>query len=198
MGYVEKSKEVYEEAFNTYGDNTKSCLWDKPMIMRYRELVKVATLDGASILEIGCGIGGFYEYLVSDCGIKNITYTGIDLVGGMIELAKEKYPDAHFETRDIFQQPLQKTYDYVFLCGVFFVGADGSKEFMKRMLKEAFALCNKALAFNFISSYVNFKDEGTAYYDPTDVFKYCIENLSWNVNMHHHYEKCDVSAFVYR
>ena len=191
MNCIEKNKKIYEEAFQTYGDDTRSCLWDRPMIMRYQELVNVATLDGTTVLDIGCGIGGFYEYMVKDCGIKNLSYKGIDLVEGMIKLASQKYPEASFQTRNIFENPLVELYDYVFLCGVFNIAVADSEEFMKKMLKEAFSYCQKGLAFNFISSYVNFQNE-------EDIFTFCIENLSRKVKIFHHYEKCDVSVFVYK
>ena len=87
MDYVKETKEIFEKAFAQYGDDTRSCLWERPMIMRYEELKKIIpeSLEGKSILEIGCGLGGLYEYLVKDCKIQNIQYTGIDIVDGMIE-----------------------------------------------------------------------------------------------------------------
>ncbi len=198
MNCIEKNRKIYEEAFQTYGDDTRSCLWDKPMIMRYQELVKIAPLEGTTVLDIGCGIGGFYEYMVKDCDIKNLSYKGVDLIEGMVKLASQKYPEASFETRNIFENPLVGLYDYVFLCGVFNIAVADSEEFMKRMLKEAFSYCKKGLAFNFISSYVNFQNEETAYYNPQDIFTFCIENLSRKIKIFHHYEKCDVSVFVYK
>lgn len=94
------------------------------------------------------------------------------------------------------QVPLQERYDYAFICGVFNLGM--TTEFMKQMLSEVFAHCEKGMAFNFISSYVNFRNDDMSYHNPQEIFDYCIENLSWKVDMHHHYEKCDVSVFVYR
>lgn len=198
MNSVEKSKEIYQKAFDKYGDDTKSCLWDKPMIMRYEKLCQVAPLENRSVLDLGCGLGGLYDFVVNNLKVNNIKYKGIDLIDGMIQTASGKYPDAHFETRDIFQNPIQEKYDYVFMCGVFNVKIGDDIEFMKKMLKSAYDCCNKGIAFNFISSKVNFTTEGTQYHDPIEVMKFCIENLSWKVSMDHHYEKCDVSVFVYR
>lgn len=139
-----------------------------------------------------------YEYFRDDCGIKNIRYKGIDLVEGMIETAQKKYPEAEFEVRDIIKNPLDKAqqYDYVFLCGVFNQGME--TDFMKVMLQECFSYCKKGLAFNFISSYVNFYSEERTYHKPQEIFEFCVENLSRKIDMHHHYAKCDVSMFVYR
>lgn len=198
MDSVERSKEIYTKAFQQYGDDTRSCLWDRPMIMRYQQLYKIAPLDHCSILDLGCGLGGFYEYLRDDCKVENLQYTGIDIIEGMIELASKKYPGAAFRTLDIFQEKLDTKYDYVFMCGTFNIEMEDSHVFLRKMLKEAFSYCKKGIAFNFISSYVNYKTEGTAYHSPQDILSFCIENLSSKVDMHHHYEKCDVSMFVYK
>lgn len=198
MDCVEKNKEIYTEAFSKYGDDTRSCLWEQPMIMRYQQLYKIAPLENSTVLDLGCGLGGLYEYFRDTCKVKNLTYTGVDIVEGMIKLASEKYPDATFRTVDIFKEKLEETYDYVFLCGTFNLAMPHCEDFMRKMLTEAFSYCTKGLAFNFISTYVNFKDEETAYHCPQDIFTFCAENLSRKIQMHHHYEKCDVSMFVYK
>lgn len=41
MDYVKETKEIFEKAFAQYGDDTRSCLWERPMIMRYEELKKI-------------------------------------------------------------------------------------------------------------------------------------------------------------
>ena len=64
MDCVEENRKIYEKAFQEYGDDTRSCLWDKPMIMRYQELKRIAELENCKVLDIGCGLGGLYEYLV--------------------------------------------------------------------------------------------------------------------------------------
>ena len=55
MDCVQENKIIYEKAFKKYGDDTRSCQWDKPMIMRYQELKKIAELSDSSIIDIGCG-----------------------------------------------------------------------------------------------------------------------------------------------
>lgn len=196
MDHIENNKKIFENAFALHGDDPKACLWDKKMVFRYEELTKIGDLNGASILDIGCGIGGFYDYCINDKGFCNIKYKGIDIVDGMIELAKAKYPSAEFEVCNILDTKQNEMYDYVILCGVFNVSSD--IQYMNEILSEAFHYCKKGLAFNFISSYANFYEEEISYHSPQDVFLFCVENLSRKIKMNHHYEKCDVSVFVYR
>lgn len=198
MDCVERNKQIYEKAFRIYGDDTRSCLWEKPMVMRYQELLKIADLTGNSVLDIGCGLGGLYEYITRDREIRLSSYKEIDLVEGMVDLAGRKYPEASFEVRNIFEAPIEESYDYVFCCGLFNNAIEDSDRYMKEMLKAAFSCCTKGMGFTFISSYVNFKDKEMAYHNPTDVLDFCLRELSWKAELHHHYAKCDVSAFVYR
>ena len=196
MDCVKENIKIYKESFEKYGDDTRSCHWEEPMIMRYQELIKIADLTNSKVLDIGCGLGGMYEYFVNDCKIIGLDYTGVDIVDGMIETASRKYPKTKFLTQDILKERINETYDYVFFCGVF--NKKVSTQFMKEMLKEAFSYCNKGMAFNFISTYVNFVDEEMCYHKPEEIFQFCVQNLSKKVDMHHHYAKCDVSMFVYR
>lgn len=196
LDIVKGNKAIFEEAFEKWGDSPKSCLWDEKMVFRYEELTKIGDLNGAEILDIGCGIGGFYEYCVQDKAISDIKYKGIDLVEGMIELARSKYPEVEFETSNILEKKIDKSYDYIIFCGVFNVCMDD--EYMMRMLSEAFEHCKKGMAFNFISAYVNFREQEMAYHDPVKVLQFCIEKLSPKVRINHHYNKCDVSVFVYK
>ena len=59
MSSVEENIKIFSEAFQKYGDDVRSCLWGTKQTFRWNEILNVSELDGASVLEIGCGIGGF-------------------------------------------------------------------------------------------------------------------------------------------
>lgn len=197
MDSIERNTKIYQDSFDTYGDDPRSCHWESSVIFQYDELTKSIDLNGSSVLEVGCGIGGFYDYCINQKGIKDFTYQGIDLVKGMIDLAQKKYPKAKFNVCNILEQPVYGgPFDYVILCGIFNMAT--RTEDMKKILAKSFEYCTKGMIFNFISTYVNFIDETMSYHNPQDILKFCIENLSRKVNMNHHYGKCDVSTAVYR
>lgn len=164
--------------------------------MRFKQLVNIGDLSGASVLEVGCGIGDFYAYLQEKVG--NITYRGVDIVPEIVESAKRKHPDIQFECRDILSDPISEDFDYVLISGVFNNAIPDSVGFMRALLEASFARSKKALGFNFISTYVNYTEPDFAYFDPTELFKWCLDNLSRKVSMFHHYERTDVCVFVYR
>lgn len=198
MDSIESNKKIFQESFYKYGDDPRSCLWNSNVDFRYEELNRIADLNGASVLEVGCGIGGFYDFCINGMGIKNFRYKGVDLVPGMIELARKKYPSAEWEVCNILEKERGKEqrFDYVILGSIFNVSTQTWE--MKEILAKAFLYCRKGMAFNFISSYVNYKDDAMSYHNPQEIFSFCVENLSRKVNMNHHYAKCDVSVFVYR
>lgn len=164
---------------------------------RYKELIDKKVFEDASVLEIGCGTGGFLEYLIKNNIIRNGSYCGIDLVEEMQLINQQKYPQYRFLTRDILKEPVDEIFDVVVFCGVFNIKTMHGKEYMEKLLESGYGMCRQLLTFNFISTYVNFSDS-MEYHDPIEVLKYCIENLSRRVDMRHHYSKCDVSCKVYR
>jgi SAM-dependent methyltransferase len=164
--------------------------------MRFDQLTRIADLSGCSVLDLGCGIADFYPILIEKfAGLK---YTGIDLVPEMIEYARATYPAASFQCRDVLQNPLEETFDYVLISGMFNNAIPGATDFLKSMISTAFTCARRGLAFNFISTYVNSVDDGMAYHDPAEILSFCINRLSRKAALFHHYGRCDVSVFVYR
>lgn len=62
------------------------------------------------VLEIGCGGGREADYILT----KTDTYVGMDISTGMLEIARETLPDAHFEKADIASYQFPKGIDIVF------------------------------------------------------------------------------------
>src|SRR5262249_27889971 len=146
---------------------------------RFGKLMEIADLRNCRVLDLGCGIGGFYPYLTEKFG--QVHYTGIDLVPEMVEFAARKYPQARFLCRDLSANPLEETFDYVFISTVFNYAIPNGEAYMKDLLKLCFAYCTRGLGFNFLSTFVNYSDPEMAYYDPAQVLDFCIRNLTRKV-----------------
>lgn len=163
---------------------------------RFAKLMEIGDLRERSVLDLGCGIGEFYPFLkarVPDAG-----YTGLDIVPEMIACARSRFRDGAFLCRDILDQGLDGEFDYVFISAMFNNNLPGMTVFLEEMITTAFAKCRLGLAFNFLSDRVNFRGPAMAYHDPARVLTFCMDQLSPRVRMEHHYERCDVSVFVYR
>ena len=189
--------ESYRQSFLRHGDSAEALQWSSEgQSWRFDKLIEIATfalgegLSGKRILEIGCGLGHLFSRLQQF--FVDVSYTGIDIVPELIEHAKQKHPNALFECRDIFADPLSREFDFVFISGLFNAPYRGdSKEFLSAMLEQAFQAAREGLAFNFTSPDTN-------YFSPDWVLNEVISKLSNKVIMQHHYRNCDVVACVLR
>ena len=81
---------------------------------------------------MGCGNGRFFEILKE----KNVQYFGLDNSEKLIEVAREKYPQANFSTYDGFKIPFEdNSFDQVFCIAV--LHHIPSRQLRVQFLKEA-------------------------------------------------------------
>jgi SAM-dependent methyltransferase len=165
-------------------------------LFRYAKLFEIGDLDEQDVLDLGCGLGTMQPLLRAR--FPQARYTGIDIVPEMVEQAARRAPDARFLCRDVIREGLPQEFDTVLMSQMFNNARTDSERFLEQMLVTAFAGCRRALGFNFISTYVNHRDEGLDYHDPSAVLRLCTEKLSRKVTLQHHYGRCDVAVFVYR
>ncbi|MES2427308.1 MAG: class I SAM-dependent methyltransferase [Bacteroidota bacterium] len=194
----EKNKVIknYRKLFIEHKEGAAVGQWSlEGQLFRFEKLSQIAPLTDMRILEIGCGIGDFYPFLKKK--YTNCYYTGIDIVPELIEFASNKYPDATFLCLDLLEDDFVDKFDYVLISGVFNNNIKNSSELLYNLISTAYKLAEKGIAFNFISKYAGFYDDGMAYHDPVDILKFCIEKLSPKTTVFHHYERCDVTVFVY-
>lgn len=90
------------------------------------------TLEGERVLDSGCANGRLFEVLRD----KKVDYFGVDISKRLIEIAKEKYPQAKFQVADALSLPFPDNYfDKIYSISV--LHNIPSTEFQLRYLKEA-------------------------------------------------------------
>ncbi len=203
-------RDHYAMLAERYGDAPEANSWDRmAQVFRWKELLKLSNFvesvqQGDSLLDFGCGTGDFYGYLMESIPEgNNLTYMGVDVVSSMIEIAKSKYPMRadKFRVLNVLQEDLPRNFPYIFANGIFNIHLMEEKDefpYMCNLLKQVWPYAERGICFNFISTYVNWRDETMAYYDPMRVLEFCVTELSRKVHMAHHYEKCDVCVWVER
>lgn len=152
--------------------------------IRFSILESIGDLNGCSILDIGSGLGDYYQYL-KDKGIQ-VSYTGYDLSPDLIEIAKERFPEAHFEVRDIQNEGISNKFDYIVSSQTFNfrLSNESNMDLVKSCLKISINNCNKGICFDFLSSYVDYQEDHLYYYSPEELFAFA-KTLTKRVTLKH-------------
>lgn len=185
----------YEESFAKYGNDPRSVHWSGEISQRVRfeVLANIAPLLGMSVLDFGCGLGDLYKFFIA----KQIpvAYTGIDIVPVFINRARERFPDARFELRDVLS--LDEDYDYILVSGAFNLTTVNSKEYYFTTIKNLFARSKCGLAFNMLNSDTHQTDETYVSYNIDEVTRYC-KTLADKVVIISGYLPQDFTVYMYK
>lgn len=181
----EKLKAHYKELLVKYGDSAESAQYSSrgSQERRFEILAQIANLNGAKILDFGCGSGHLATYLNS----KNVkfSYTGVDVVEEFFDLARGKNPGSRFGVLEDFEQ---EKFDYIFISGVFNNKRKNNRKFYQESLKKLFGMCTKGMAFNMMSIYVDYKDASLFYESPERAFRFVKQELTPFICLRHDYE----------
>jgi len=144
----------YRSALRRYGPgHTMSVWWVNAATQqrRFAVLAEVGPWDGASVLDVGCGLGDLFAFL--DGRGLSVRYLGCDMLPEMVAAARKKHPQprARFEVRDVVEHPLPRRFDYVVACGTFNLRVEGHEDYLRSAIASMYGSCRRAVAFNFLT-----------------------------------------------
>ncbi|MBA4373499.1 MAG: hypothetical protein C0402_11640 [Thermodesulfovibrio sp.] len=188
----------FDASLRLHGDRPEAVRWTVPgQIIHYKCLLDIApSLEGASVLDFGCGKGDLCGFLQQN----NITvsYTGVDINPGLIDLAKQKYPGVPFSVFDITTDTLTNVFDYIFLCGVFNLKIQGLDEVIRTTLKKLFSHCRIGLAYNGLSVHNHHKSHELHYTAPEEILGFALKELTPFVSLRQDRLCHDFTLFAYQ
>lgn len=149
-------------------------------------LEMIGDLSGKKILDFGCGTGHLLSLLEKT--EFSGSYVGYDISTELLSLAKQRYPKSRFELKNILEQPIEESFDWIVISGVFNNDLGCNEEFMQQVLTKLFAQAKEGLVFNALSCYVDYQSPGLHYFDPCWVFNFCKEEVTTHVQLKHDYE----------
>jgi len=165
--------------------------------VRFEALSSVGPLKGSRILDIGCGLGGFWGYL-KEKKVK-VDYTGVDLFPNVIREARKLYPDARFQVRRILSRPFRaQAFDYSFLSGVFNVRVKDNWRYMKAVLASAIKASRKAVAFNILNAEAGIREKDRFTAHSKDLVTFGKSLGASRVHLMDHYHHLDLTLFLYK
>jgi 2-polyprenyl-3-methyl-5-hydroxy-6-metoxy-1,4-benzoquinol methylase len=213
---TQKMHDYYAGTFAIHGANAKGVDWsdEQELAVRYGKMLAVTKKDFAtlpetpSLLDVGCGWGGLLRHARS-LGVK-VDYTGIDVIAAMVEHGRKEFPDAIFMQQDIFELDQNLTYDFVVANGVFTqkheISIMDMEEFTRRMIHKMYQTCKHGIAFNMMSTRVNFMAPNLFYQDPSILLSWLLAEISPRIRLDHGYSSLhsgkgkfyDFTVYVYK
>lgn len=166
---------------------------------RFEKILELGDFNGKTVLDVGCGVGGFWDFLQE----KNIAcdYTGIEINPRMVEKAREKHPRLKdkFFVRDIIEEDLDRSFDFVFSNGPLNLVFEGNlnMDMTMRLIRRMYQHADIGTAITMTSSLTQKPNDATYYYKPQEIlqetFKFCA-----NVRFDHTYLPHDFTLFCYK
>jgi SAM-dependent methyltransferase len=179
MKKVEKIKTYYQPKLDKDQPDYKVLGWEseEAQKLRFAVLTDNIKLNGKTILDVGCGLGNLFQFIRS----KNIQvkYTGIDILGEMIDRATGNNPGGTFMLLDIFNDnPFpEKSFDVIYTSGIFNLNLGNNKEFLSKAVSLFAKTAREALIFNLLHIASPDREDKYYYFDPLEVKK-IIDDLS--------------------
>lgn len=183
---TKKIESHYRELLQKFGDSPEAAQYSnrESQYRRFAALARIGDLRGKRVLDFGCGTGTLFDYLVS-VGQTPAVYQGVDVVPEFFEIAREKIPHGHFCHPDEMEEDVR--FDYLFVSGVFNNRKHGNRKFWQETIRRLYAQCDIGVAFNMMSTYVDYRDKSLFYEDPCRVFSFVKKQLSPYVTLRHDY-----------
>lgn len=201
----ESQEEIYRELYNTFRGapmavSSESINHKK---LRFEKICEIFNEDiEASVHDVGMGIADLYEFINKRFYDKKIIYSGSEILMEYVEESRVRYPEINFFHRDIAEKPFTDTYDYLLMSGVFHQRRDTPirewEQFAQRIIYNAFLMCKKGIAFNFISPYVDFYQTQVYYCNLSKFINFINDELSRFFEIRHNYALFEFTIFVYK
>ena len=191
-----EARRFFESRLRRYGDSPKTLGWSaKGQRRRFEVLADVGNLRGREVLDVGCGLGHFYDFLRE--GVPDVRYAGLDSSARMIAAARKRIPGVPFEVHNAIAGPLPRAADFVVASGVLNLEQGDNDAAMRRFLRVCFAACREAAAVNMLSTWADLYDSGRHYYEPLRTAR-AARRLTRRVVLRHDYLPHDFTLYLYR
>jgi SAM-dependent methyltransferase len=191
----------YEERLQKFGYSPATLGWGVQgrQEVRFSVLAEMAVrIPDSSVLDVGCGFCDLYQFLEQHGWMGR--YTGIDIVPGLLNVARQRHPDLDIREIDVADESVSfGEYDFVIASGTFNAAlpAGDNQAHAELALQRMFQACRQATCVDFLSSHVDFQKEGAFHTDPGWALSVA-KRLTRRVFLRHDYMPYEFSIFLFR
>lgn len=203
---LEGIRDLYAGNLAAHGRDSKSVGWkdEASQLVRFDRLARVVDRRGSdagcTVNDWGCGYGAMFPFLEGRFGDALAGYTGYDISQDMLDAAARSI--ASPRARFVLGREVTEEADYTFVSGTFNVKLDtGDADwdlYVRDTLSAIYARSRRGLAFNLLTSYVDWKQDTLFYADPSEYFDFCKRQLSRYVTLVHDYPLYEWTILVHR
>jgi SAM-dependent methyltransferase len=183
-------KAHYDQLYRLHGASHQAVQWSSRETQERRFDVLCDVIGpNDSVLDVGSGLGDLLGYLRQRKGFTG-RYLGLDFVPGFVAHGREVYAGdsgARFEELDVRSQRLPSDYDVVVTSGIFNNAVADNWGFLTSTVASMFSAARRRVAFNALSTYVDYRDSGLFYCDPLQLFDHLKRQLTPLVTLRHDY-----------
>lgn len=192
----------YGERVEEHGSTAVAAGWRdlETQNLRFEQLHKIIGADEEfTLIDLGCGYGAFAQTMPSELKNWMSRYDGYDISDKMIEVAKENFKDQD-QYRFFCASEIGDKADYVVASGIFnhhFEAEPGAwLEHITKTIEHMYERAEKGVAFNIMTSYVDFQEDYIYYQDPMEMLKICLDRFGKNVSLHHDYNLFEFTVLI--
>lgn len=180
---------LYSASLAEHGPAPQAVGWrdDDAHRLRFDKLAAVLPADGrrVTVADLGCGYGAFFEYLEEVLGAGLSRYVGYEISEEMAAAARRRLHDPRVLVVES-ATPTEEV-DYSFACGTFNVKLDAERAewdaYVKDQVRTLAATSRSGLAFNLLTTDVDWQDPKLFYADPDEYAEFCRGELSRDVRL---------------
>lgn len=190
--------ETFSELGRRYGATPAGVGWSyESQQARFEMIQRAVTLQGCSLLDVGCGYGGLLDFLRA----KQIEcrYHGIDVVPVQIANAVAAHPDDArlFNVTSIDDLAPAARFDVVVAIGLLSLPTPAPYEVLEALLRKAFVRCRNAAIVTAISTRADAQRAGVQQYEPVKALAVA-RRIQRSATLDHSYLKHDFAIVVRR
>lgn len=156
----------------------------------------------ASLLDFGCGLAELKPHM-ERTGYGALRYSGLDISPQFAAAARARFPQSEFLCLDVLQpgQTLPP-FDYIVMNGIFTrrhdLGLEDMWGYFERLLGKVFESCRVGLAFNVMSSVVDWQNEALFHADPGRLVGFVGKSLTRHFTLRNDYGLYETTCYLYR